>query len=174
MTTTPLTPLSCYILTHNSERRLAQVLASIQQIADEILIVDSGSTDQTLTIAHHFGATILTRSFDNFRDQRIFASIEQMGGKLIRTIGQACANFTMTMMAASYNLKQLAYFKQTELRPSDPQSRLNCSFIEQPRNKQHEVAQKISRFQEPQSEIFVPAGFLIQGLLKTGGISRCH
>ncbi|MBH1975869.1 MAG: glycosyltransferase family 2 protein [Rhodocyclales bacterium] len=73
MTTTPLTPLSCYILTHNSERRLAQVLASIQQIADEILIVDSGSTDQTLTIARQFGATILTRNFDNFRDQRIFA-----------------------------------------------------------------------------------------------------
>ncbi|MDO9449100.1 MAG: glycosyltransferase family 2 protein [Rugosibacter sp.] len=73
MTTTAPTPLSCYILTYNSERRLAQVLVSIQQIADEILIVDSGSTDQTLTIACSFGATILTRSFDNFRDQRIFA-----------------------------------------------------------------------------------------------------
>lgn len=67
------TPLSCYILTHNSERRLEQVLASIQQIADEIIIVDSGSTDQTLAIANRFGANILTRRFDNFRDQRIFA-----------------------------------------------------------------------------------------------------
>jgi GT2 family glycosyltransferase len=67
------TALSCYILTYNSERRLAQVLTSIQQVADEILIVDSGSTDQTLNIARRFGANILTRSFDNFRDQRIFA-----------------------------------------------------------------------------------------------------
>jgi hypothetical protein len=30
--------------------------------------------------------------------------MEQMGGKLIRTIGQARANFAMTMMAACYNL----------------------------------------------------------------------
>lgn len=70
--TTPC-PLSCYILTHNSERRLAQVLTSIQGVADEILIVDSGSKDKTLSIARGFGAHILTRSFDNFRDQRIFA-----------------------------------------------------------------------------------------------------
>jgi hypothetical protein len=30
-----------------------------------------------------------------------------MGGKLIRTIGQARANMAMTMMAACYNLKRL-------------------------------------------------------------------
>jgi hypothetical protein len=35
-----------------------------------------------------------------------------MGGKLIRTIGQARANFAMTMMAACYNLKRLAYFQK--------------------------------------------------------------
>jgi hypothetical protein len=32
-----------------------------------------------------------------------------MGGKLLRTIGQARANFAMTMMAACYNLKRLVY-----------------------------------------------------------------
>ena len=39
-------------------------------------------------------------------------AIEQMGGKLIlRTIGQARANFAMTMMAACYNLKRLVHFQ---------------------------------------------------------------
>jgi len=33
-----------------------------------------------------------------------------MGGKLIRTIGQARATVAMTMMAACYNLKRLARF----------------------------------------------------------------
>lgn len=33
-----------------------------------------------------------------------------MSGKLLRTIGQAQANFAMTMMAACYNLKRLVYF----------------------------------------------------------------
>lgn len=43
------------------------------------------------------------------RVEHVFAAIEQMGGKLIRTIGQARANFAMTMMAACYNIKRLAY-----------------------------------------------------------------
>lgn len=46
------------------------------------------------------------------RVEHAFAAIEQMGGKLIRTIGQARANFAMTMMAACYNLKRLAYFQR--------------------------------------------------------------
>lgn len=46
------------------------------------------------------------------RVEHPFAAIAQMGGKFIRTIGQARANFAMTMMAASYNLKRLVYFKQ--------------------------------------------------------------
>lgn len=46
------------------------------------------------------------------RVEHVFASIDQMGGKLIRTIGQARANFAMTMMAACYNMKRLAYFSK--------------------------------------------------------------
>jgi len=45
------------------------------------------------------------------RVEHISTGIEQMGGKLIRTIGQARANFTMTRMAASYNPKRLVYLK---------------------------------------------------------------
>ena len=36
--------------------------------------------------------------------------MRHMGGKLIRTIGQARATVAMTMMAACYNLKRLANF----------------------------------------------------------------
>lgn len=44
------------------------------------------------------------------RVEHPFAAMAQMGGKLIRTIGQARANFAMTMMATCYNLKRLTYF----------------------------------------------------------------
>ena len=47
------------------------------------------------------------------RVEHVFAGIEQMGGKMIRTIGQARANFAMTMMAACYNMKRLTYFNRT-------------------------------------------------------------
>jgi IS5 family transposase len=52
------------------------------------------------------------------RVEHAFAAIEQMGGKLIRTIGQARANFALTMMAACYNLKRLAYFQQVGIVPA--------------------------------------------------------
>ena len=47
------------------------------------------------------------------RVEHPFAQIAQMGGKLIRTIGQARASAAMTLMAACYNLKRLAMFLQT-------------------------------------------------------------
>ena len=46
------------------------------------------------------------------RVEHVFAAITQMGGKLIRTLGQARANFAMTMMATGYNLKRLVYLRR--------------------------------------------------------------
>ena len=47
------------------------------------------------------------------RVEYVFDTIEQMGGKLICTIGQARANFAMTMMAACYSLKRLVYLHKS-------------------------------------------------------------
>ena len=46
------------------------------------------------------------------RVEHPLAAITQMGGKLIRTIGQARASFAMTMMAACYDLERLTYFQK--------------------------------------------------------------
>jgi len=46
----------------------------------------------------------------------VFRAIDQMGGKLLRTIGQARANFVITMMAACYNLKRLVCFQKTGIK----------------------------------------------------------
>jgi len=62
--------LSVAILTFNSERCIEKVLKSVEEIADEIVIVDSGSTDRTLEIVKDFGAKIYTRNFDNFVNQK--------------------------------------------------------------------------------------------------------
>jgi hypothetical protein len=47
--------------------------------------------------------------------EHTFAAIAQMGGKLIRTIGQARANMAMTMMAACYNLKRLVDLREARV-----------------------------------------------------------
>lgn len=49
------------------------------------------------------------------RVEQAFAAIEQRGGKLIRTLGQARASFALTMMAACHNLKRLAYFQRAQI-----------------------------------------------------------
>lgn len=69
-----MTPLSVYILTYNSERHLDKVLTAAKRVADDLLVVDSGSKDTTLEIAARHGARIAHRTFDDFRAQRLFAN----------------------------------------------------------------------------------------------------
>jgi hypothetical protein len=45
----------------------------------------------------------------------MFVETDQVGGKRVGTIGQARANFAMTMMAACYNMKRLAFFQRMEI-----------------------------------------------------------
>ena len=49
------------------------------------------------------------------RVEHVFAGIRHTGGKFVRSIGQARATVTMTMMAACYNIKRLASFLENEV-----------------------------------------------------------
>ena len=51
-------PLSVVILTLNEENNIKRCLQSIDQLADEVLIADSGSTDQTIAIAQQSKASL--------------------------------------------------------------------------------------------------------------------
>jgi glycosyltransferase involved in cell wall biosynthesis len=73
MTNTQRAPLSVVLITLNAERTLAQTLRSVYQWVDEIVLVDSGSTDNTLAIAQSFGCRILHHHFDGFGAQKQFA-----------------------------------------------------------------------------------------------------
>ena len=61
------------MITLNGEKYLARALKSVQGVADEIVVVDCGSMDRTLEIAHEFGAKVLFREWTNFGEQRNFA-----------------------------------------------------------------------------------------------------
>lgn len=70
--------LSVAIITCNEEYNLARTLASVS-FADEIVIVDSGSTDRTVEIAQSFGAKVFEQSWPGFAPQKNFAIAQCTG-----------------------------------------------------------------------------------------------
>jgi glycosyltransferase involved in cell wall biosynthesis len=65
--------ISITLITLNSEKTLKPVLEAVSW-ADEIVLVDSGSTDKTLEIAQQFKAKIIYRAFDGYGSQKNFAT----------------------------------------------------------------------------------------------------
>jgi glycosyltransferase involved in cell wall biosynthesis len=66
---------SVVILTLNEERALPACLASVAH-CDDIVVLDSGSTDATAAIARAAGARVFVRPFDTFAGQRNHAQRE--------------------------------------------------------------------------------------------------
>src|SRR4029450_6916751 len=63
--------VSVLLLTHNEELNLPRCLNALRW-CDDIVIVDSGSTDNSVEIARERGAQVLKRPFDDFASQRNF------------------------------------------------------------------------------------------------------
>ncbi len=61
--------ISVLILTYDESVNLPDCLASVL-FSDDVVVLDSGSTDQTTQIAEAAGAAVLTRPFDNYAAQR--------------------------------------------------------------------------------------------------------
>lgn len=64
--------LSVLMITKNAAETLEKSLASIKKITDEIIIVDSKSTDRTVEIAKNYLAKVYIKEFSDIGKQRIF------------------------------------------------------------------------------------------------------
>jgi len=62
--------LSVCLITLNEEENLPRALNSVQGIADEVVIVDCGSTDRTAEIAKERGGKVVFRPWTNFAEQK--------------------------------------------------------------------------------------------------------
>lgn len=61
--------VTAIILTKNEEKNLPDCLASIAEFAARRVVVDSGSTDGTVTLARQMGAEVLVHPFENYARQ---------------------------------------------------------------------------------------------------------
>ncbi|EMG37923.1 glycosyl transferase [Desulfocurvibacter africanus PCS] len=66
-------PLSVAIITLNEQRNLPRCLESVKEIAAEIVVVDSGSTDRTIEIAESNGAKVVHNPWPGHVKQKNFA-----------------------------------------------------------------------------------------------------
>ena len=65
--------ISVAIITKDEGKRLADALRSVEW-ADEVVVVDSGSSDNTLDVAKGFTDKVYARQFDDFSSQKNFAA----------------------------------------------------------------------------------------------------
>ena len=66
--------ISATIITLNEEANIERCLNSLSGVVDEIIVVDSGSTDATLDICRRYGCHISERPFSGSGGERQYAS----------------------------------------------------------------------------------------------------
>lgn len=74
--------LSAIIITRNEAHNIADCLDSVA-FCDERIVVDSGSTDDTVRIAQEKGAQVFSRDWDGFGAQKNFALAQASGDWII-------------------------------------------------------------------------------------------
>lgn len=65
-------PISVFIIAKNEADRIGRAIDSVAGRVDEILVVDSGSTDNTIEIAEGMGARTLFNAWEGYGQQKIF------------------------------------------------------------------------------------------------------
>ena len=65
--------ISLVVISKNEARSLRKMLTSVVDIVDEVILVDSGSTDETLAIANEFSARVYLQEWLGFGPQKRYA-----------------------------------------------------------------------------------------------------
>jgi glycosyltransferase involved in cell wall biosynthesis len=66
-------PISTVVITHNEELNIERCLRSVAGISDEIVVVDSGSSDRTAELATQLGARVIVNDWPGYGPQKRFA-----------------------------------------------------------------------------------------------------
>jgi len=112
------------ILTYNSEASVSQVIQSCKDFTSRYLVVDSFSSDKTISIVECFGCEVVQHKFENYSKQRNWAqehanlkpddwvlhvdSDEVVSAELAQSIHQAVS--TDDRQYSGYLMQRLSYF----------------------------------------------------------------
>ena len=126
--------ISACLITLNEERNLPRCLKSIAPLVDEILIVDSGSTDATLEIAGKFGARVVHQAWLGYVGQKNFAldrvahpwvlsidADEEISPELAASIARIKGNAAADALGApnGYEVSRIVFYRGRWIRHGD-------------------------------------------------------
>ena len=63
--------LSIVIISYNEEQNIGRCIDSVKPVADEIIVLDSYSTDQTVRIAEEKGAIVKQQAFNGYIEKKM-------------------------------------------------------------------------------------------------------
>ena len=66
--------VSTIIITFNEERNIRRCLESVKEVSDEIIVIDSLSTDKTEEICREFGVNFIKREFEGYSETKNFGN----------------------------------------------------------------------------------------------------
>lgn len=66
-------PISAVIITYNEETNIERCILSVRRVADEVVVVDSFSSDRTVEIAERLGAVVYQEKFRGYIGQKNMA-----------------------------------------------------------------------------------------------------
>lgn len=77
--------LSAYLIVRNEARDIAGCLDSLKGLADQVIVVDDQSTDNTVALCKQWGAKVFSRKLDGFARQKQYA-LDQCTGDWVLSI----------------------------------------------------------------------------------------
>ena len=81
----PTIKLSAAIICFNEEGKIARCIEAVKKVADEVIVVDSFSTDRTREIAENLGVTFIENEFKGHIEQKNFA-LEKCQGDYVLSV----------------------------------------------------------------------------------------
>jgi glycosyltransferase involved in cell wall biosynthesis len=72
----PTVSLSVVVITYNEEHNIARCLEALHGVAEDVVVVDSFSTDRTADICHQHGVRVIQHAFEGYVAQKNFATAQ--------------------------------------------------------------------------------------------------
>lgn len=117
--------LSVVIITYNEETNIGRCLLALQDVADDVVVVDSYSTDHTVEICRQHKARVIQHAFEGYVEQKNFATAQaryeyvlQLDADEVLTepLRQSIRRAKNNWQAAGYTLARLTNYCGTWVR----------------------------------------------------------